>query len=95
MTLDRAYTILYSCALLAIAILIGVMIYRSIKGPQITDRLLSVNMINTMVIIAFLILCALLDEAYLTDVAIIYALISFVSTLIFASVYIRRKKGGK
>lgn len=91
MSVEQAYQALYSLALLVIAILIAIMIYRSIKGPQITDRILSVNMINTMVVVAFLILGALLDEAYLTDVAIIYALISFVSTLIFASVYIRKK----
>ena len=95
MTVDRAYTILYSGALVVIAVLIGLMIVRSIKGPQITDRILSVNMINTMVIIAFLILAALLKESYLADVALIYALISFVSTLVFASVYVRKKDGGK
>ena len=49
-------------------------------------------MIGTMVIAAFLILCALLEESYLADVALIYALISFVSVLIFAAVYIRREK---
>ena len=92
MTVDKAYEILYSASLCVIAILMGIMIFRSIKGPQITDRILSVNMINTMAIIAFLILTAMLDEAYLADVALIYALISFVSTLIFASVYIRRNK---
>lgn len=92
MTVSQAYTVLYSAALFIIAILIAIMIVRTIKGPQITDRLLSVNMINTMVIVAFLILTALLDEPYLADVALIYALISFVSTLIFASVYIHRNK---
>ena len=95
MTIDQAYQILYSAALLIIAILIGIMIVRSIKGPQITDRLLSVNMINTMVIIAFFILAALLKESYLADVALIYALISFVSTLVFASVYVSRIDKGK
>lgn len=95
MSVIQAYNTLYSVALLVIAVLIGVMIYRSVKGPLITDRILAVNMINTMVIASFLILGAMLDEPYLIDVAIIYALISFVSTLIFASVYIRRKKGGK
>lgn len=95
MSVIQAYNTIYSLALLVIAVLIGVMIYRSIKGPLITDRILAVNMINTMVIASFLILGAMLDEAYLADVAIIYALISFVSTLIFASVYIKRKKGGK
>ena len=92
MTIDQAYTLLYSVALLALAPLMAVMLIRSIKGPIVTDRLLSVNMIGTMVITAFMILCAFLDEAYLTDIALIYALISFVSVLIFSSVYIRKQK---
>ena len=93
MTLDNAYTILYSLSLLVIAVFMALLIFRSIKGPKVTDRILSVNMINTMVIISFFILAALLKEAYLIDVALIYAFISFVSLLIFSSVYIRKRPG--
>ena len=91
MTIDQAYTLLYSATLIALAVLIGIMLIRSIRGPQLTDRLLAVNMICTMVIAAILILCVLLEEQYLADVALIYALISFVSVILFASGYIRRK----
>lgn len=92
MTIDQAYTLMYSITLIALAVLIGIMLIRSIRGPQLTDRLLAVNMICTMVIAAILILCALLKEQYLADVALIYALISFVSLILFASVYIRRRE---
>ena len=92
MTIAEAYTLLYSAALLVLAPLVAVMLIRSIRGPLVTDRLLAVNMIGTMVIAAFMILCALLQESYLTDIALIYALISFVSVLVFSSVYIRRQK---
>ena len=95
MTIDAAYTLLYSIALLVLAPLVAVMLVRSIKGPLVTDRLLAVNMIGTMVIAAFMLLCALLQESYLTDIALIYALISFVSVLVFSSVYIRRQKEGR
>ena len=91
MTIDQAYTFMYSVTLIALAVLIGIMLIRSIRGPQLTDRLLAVNMICTMVIAAILILCVLLKEQYLADVALIYALISFVSVILFASVYIRRR----
>ena len=91
MTIDQAYTLMYSVTLIALAVLIGIMLVRSIRGPQLTDRLLAVNMICSMVISAILILCVLLQEQYLADVALIYALISFVSVILFASVYIRRK----
>ena len=92
MGIEQAYEILYSAALLCLAPMIGLAMYRTIRGPRITDRLVAVNMIGTMVIAAFFILIALLNESYLADVALIYALISFVSVLIFAAVYIRRKK---
>ena len=91
MMIDQAYTLMYSITLIALAVLIGIMLIRSIRGPRLTDRLLAVNMICTMVIAAILILCALLKEQSLADVALIYALISFVSVILFASVYIRRR----
>ena len=92
MTIDQAYTLLYSIALLALTPLLLVLLVRSIKGPLVTDRLVAVNMIGTMVIVAFMILANLLEEGYLTDVALLYAMISFAAVLIFSSIYIRRKK---
>lgn len=88
MTLDRAYTILYSCVLAGFSLLILAMLIRAVKGPRITDRILSINMIGTMVISCIAICSNLLGEAYLLDVALIYALVSFVSVLIFARIYI-------
>ena len=93
MSVVRAYNLLYSVTLLCLAPLIALAMVRAIKGPRITDRLISVNMIGSMVIVTFMILTVLLGEGYLTDIALIYALISFVSVLIFAAVYIQREKG--
>ena len=95
MTIEQAYSLLYFLVLIGLAVLIGITLIRSVKGPQLADRLLAVNMIGTMVIAAVLILCVLLKEAYLLDVALIYALISFVSVLVFASVYIRKHRQDK
>lgn len=99
MTVAQAYRILYSLVLTVFAVLIAAMLIRSVIGPRITDRILSVNMIGTMVICCILILSRLLDEPYLADVALIYTMISFLSVLILAAVYIpgaaRRKKNGR
>ncbi len=92
MTIDQAYTLLYSLALVALTPLIGIMLFRAIRGPRLTDRLLAVNMICTMVVAGIVILCVLLQEPYLTDIALIYALISFVSVLIFTAVQVRGKR---
>lgn len=94
MTLDGAYNLLYEGALIFLAILIGAMLIRSIMGPAVTDRVLAINMIGTMVIAGIAILAMYLDENYLLDVGLIYTMISFVSVLVLASVYIpaRQKK---
>jgi multicomponent Na+:H+ antiporter subunit F len=91
MTVGEAYSCLYTGALVILAVLIGVMLIRSIMGPGVTDRILSINMIGTMVISGIAILYAYLEESYLLDVALIYTMISFVSVLVLASVYIPAK----
>ena len=82
MSIENAYRILFSAALIWFSILILAMLIRSIIGPRITDRLLAINMIGTMVICCIAILSRMLKESYLTDVALIYAMISFISVLI-------------
>ncbi|MCR5294660.1 MAG: sodium:proton antiporter [Lachnospiraceae bacterium] len=88
MTLETAYRLLYIGTLLVLAALIGIMLVRSIIGPRVTDRILAINMIGTMVIASIAVLSQYLMEGYLLDVGLIYAMISFVSVLILASVYI-------
>ena len=92
MTVHEAYNLLYTIVLICLAPLLALAMIRSFRGPRVTDRLIGVNMIGTMVIVIFMILTALLHETYLADIALIYALISFVSVLIFVAVYIKRKK---
>ena len=72
-------------------LLIGAMVIRSIIGPRSTDRIVSVNMLGTMTICSIAILSVLLDEGYLADVAMIYAMISFVAVLMMASMFVPSK----
>ncbi len=91
MNIDQAYHLLFMGALIIFAVLIGVMLIRAVIGPRITDRILSINMIGTMTICSIAILSGLLHEGYLTDVALIYAMLSFVAVLILAVMYIPAK----
>ena len=69
-------------------LLIGAMVIRSIIGPRSTDRIMSVNVLGTMTICSIAVLSVLLDEGYLADVALIYAMISFVAVLMMASMFV-------
>ena len=94
MTIENAYQILYKAALIWFSLLILIMLVRSIYGPRITDRILAINLIGTMVICSICILTFLQNESYLLDVALLYAMISFVAVLILSATYIPKKPAG-
>ena len=60
---------------------------RSVKGPRIADRIVAVNMIGTMTMMGIAVLTVKLKEAFLADVALIYAMISFLAVVVVAKVY--------
>ena len=88
----------YLLVLLGIfAILLFVCLIRSIKGPRIADRIVSVNMIGTMVVVMISIASAMLHEDYLMDICLIYAMMSFLAVVVISKMYlgIYRLKTGK
>lgn len=80
-------------AILFLSITIMGCMYRAIKGPSAADRLVAINVISTKTIILILMVSFILKETYFIDVALVYALISFVASVIIAN-YIE-KSGGK
>ena len=88
----------YLLVLLGIfAILLFVCLIRSIKGPRIADRIVSVNMIGTMVVVMISIASAMLHEDYLMDICLLYAMMSFLAVVVISKMYlgIYRQKTGK
>lgn len=72
-----------SIVLCILAVLMLCLIYKVVKGPRFTDRILAVNAINTMLTASICLLSRYLGVAYLLDVALIYALLGFTgSTLL-------------
>ena len=66
-----------------LGVLMLCMMYKVVKGPRFTDRLLAVNVINTMLTSSICLLSRYLEVSYLLDVALIYALLGFTgSTLL-------------
>ena len=59
-----------------LALLMLALLYRVVKGPRYTDRLVAVNAINTMITASICLLSRLHRAPYLIDVALIYALLS-------------------
>jgi multicomponent Na+:H+ antiporter subunit F len=53
-------------------------------GPTAADRLVALDVVNTLVSAIMLLLGAVYDSVVMVDVAIVYMALSFVSTLYFA-----------
>ena len=74
---------------LALCLLIGlafVCLVRALKGPRITDRVIAMNMIGTLVVMMICLLSYLLEEAFLIDVAILYALLNMLVVVVLTRV---------
>jgi multicomponent Na+:H+ antiporter subunit F len=74
----------YMIVLIALLLCIIMAIIRVIIGPTIPDRVVGVDTINTIVIVGMVIFGAAYEEVIYIDVAIVYALLSFISTLFIA-----------
>ena len=74
-----------------LAVCIGIILIRLFIGPTQPDRLVGLDTLNTLVIVSMVVLGAAYKEAILIDVAIVYALLSFVTTLFIAK-YLRKGK---
>ena len=67
--------------LLALAILSFASLYRSIKGPSVADRIVAINVVSTKVTVMIILISILLKQSGYMDVALIYALVGFITTL--------------
>ncbi len=85
--LEQAYHILFMVFLIILAILFFACLIRAVIGPRMADRIVAVNMMGTMDIVAIAILAVMLQEGYLVDICLIYAMISFLAVIILTKVY--------
>ena len=75
---------------LVLVILICLCFIRLFLGPTAGDRVIAVDTVNTLTVASLVILGLIYREVIFIDVAIVYALLSFVSTL-----YIAKYLGGE
>ncbi len=74
----------YLVVLLALLFCVVMAMIRVIRGPTAPDRIVGLDTINTIVIVGMVIFGAAFNEVIYIDVAIVYALLSFITTLFIA-----------
>jgi multicomponent Na+:H+ antiporter subunit F len=81
---------IWSPVVAVLVVLILLCIIRLFLGPTPADRVVAVDTVNTLSVAALIILGLIYQQVIFIDVAIVYALLSFVSTL-----YIAKYLGGE
>ena len=86
--IDALYTLLFRFSLAFLIINMFFSLLRGIIGPRFTDRVVSINIIGTKTILIIAILSILWEESALVDVAMVYALISFLAVVVLSKCYL-------
>ena len=75
--------------ILLIAVAIGLSLYRGIAGPGVFNRVAGVNIIGTKTIALLVVMGYFFERPYFFDIALLYAMVNFIGTLVFAK-YLER-----
>ncbi len=75
--------------ILLIAVTMGLSLYRGVAGPGVFNRVAAVNIIGTKTIALLVVMGYYFERPYFFDIALLYAMINFIGTLVFAK-YLER-----
>jgi multicomponent Na+:H+ antiporter subunit F len=73
-------------------VFIFISLFRLILGPTVPDRVVALDTINTLIIAGMILFGAAFESTVYIDVAIVYALLSYIATLYIAKYMERRAK---
>jgi multicomponent Na+:H+ antiporter subunit F len=82
-----------SCWIVAVLVMVSLMLGAMVRlflGPTSADRVVALDAINTLVTASMIVLAVVFRQIIFVDVAIVYALLSFIGTL-----FIAKYLGGK
>ena len=78
---------------LVILVAIALGLVRAFRGPTLYDRVMAANMIGTLTVLMVAVLGFMTGRPEFLDIALVYVLISFVSTIAVLRVYAYRTPG--
>ena len=81
---------MFSVIAFVILVAIALGLIRAFRGPTIYDRILATNMIGTLTVLMVAVLGFMTGRPEFLDIALVYVLISFVSTIAVLRVYASR-----
>ena len=87
--IDDLVRIMLHFGTLFLSITMCICLVRAIKGPTLADRIIATNMICAKTILLIVIVGVNLGEGFLVDVALVYALLSFLAVVVLTRIMLR------
>ena len=84
-------SLLITAFYLGLLLCCGLCLYRIAHGPTASDRVVAIDIIGTVLVGFVAIITAVSGEQYLLDVALVWALVSWVGTLALAKYLVGKK----
>ena len=81
--ITHSFLVIAMCIMMLV---VFVCMIRAILGPRVTDRVVALNMIGTLVVLMICVISYLLEEPFLVDVAILYSLLNMLVVVILCRV---------
>ncbi len=72
---------MFTAATLAVLVAMAMVLILAIKGPTVYDRILAVNSFGTLTVLLIAVLGFLMGRPAFLDIALVYALINFITTI--------------
>ena len=92
--MEQVRTWVLTAGAVVLALLILATLVRAVLGPRFTDRIVAVNVISTLVIAELVLLSVWLREDFLVDVALVFALLSFLAVVVVSRLGAARRRKG-
>lgn len=72
---------MFTTGLALVLVTMALALIRALRGPSLFDRILAVNMFGTSTVLGICVLGFVTDRPAFLDIALVYALISFITTI--------------
>lgn len=81
MNTGQILDVLYSLGAVLVMLMIFLSLIRALIGPTAPDRVTAINIIGTKTLIIITLIARVYGQEYFLDIAMIYALMSFITTV--------------
>jgi multicomponent Na+:H+ antiporter subunit F len=81
MNMTQVLDFSYALGAILVMLMVFLSLIRALQGPTASDRVAAINIIGTKTVIIITLIARVYGQKYFLDIAMVYALMSFITTV--------------